>query len=258
MSEAILMEDNATTGIKKKSYWKEFSFGSLLIIIFFAVKSTCYEPFRIPSGSMIPTLMIGDFILVDKLSYGLKVPFSGGNYFGYNFDPIYLKKWDEPKRGEVVVFKFPKDPSIHFIKRIVGIPGDFIEIKNKMLYVNDEKVPVVEVSGESIRKELTGKYKDFNLKFYKSKLGEQSHIIQYDQDNFYRADLEKRQIPEGYYFVLGDNRDFSHDSRFWGMVPRNYIKGKASLVWFSMVLPQEEKQSENFKIRYGRIGSPIF
>jgi signal peptidase I len=256
MSEAALMEEKSKE-VPKRRYWKEISFVGTLLVLFFAIKSTCYEPFRIPSGSMIPTLMVGDFILVDKLSYGLKVPFSGGNILGYNFDPVYLTTWGEPERGDVVVFKFPKDPSIHFIKRIVGVPGDYIEIKNKMVYINDEMVPVEEISGDNFKNDLGGKYSDFNLKFYKSKLGDNTHVVQYDQDNFYRADLEKKRIPKGYYFVLGDNRDFSHDSRFWGMVPKNFIKGKASLVWFSMILPEDEKNDENFKIRYGRIGAPI-
>lgn len=242
---------------KKKSYLKESFFVGFVLVLLFAIKSTCYEPFRIPSGSMIPTLMIGDFILVDKLSYGLKLPFSGGSLMGNNFDPIYLAKWDKPKRGDVVVFKFPKDPSIHFIKRIVGVPGDIIEIKNKMLYINESQVPLEEINQSKLLNSVSGKYRDFNLKFFKANLGPVSHLLQYDQDNFYRADIEKRTVPEGHYFVLGDNRDFSHDSRFWGLVPGTHIKGKASLVWFSMVLPEDASGDENLKIRYSRIGNSI-
>ena len=115
----------------------------LLVFLFFF-----YEPYRIPSGSMIPTLRIGDFILVEKFSYGFKVPFSDIAIFDINHDPIYIGEMKTPERGDVVVFKWPRDPSINYIKRIVGVPGDKLEIRNKKLFINGKQVKDKEISGD--------------------------------------------------------------------------------------------------------------
>lgn len=239
---------------KKQKFLKEFKSISLILIVVFTFRSVFFEPFRIPSGSMIPTLMIGDFILVNKFSYGYKIPFSDFSFMNINWNPIYLFGEEDPKRGDVIVFKYPESPSINYIKRVVGLPGDVIEIRNKLVYINGELLPVEEIDGDEIMQDMDDKFKVFNLKFYEASTGEAKHIVQQDDDNFFKVDFDRRKIPEGQYFVMGDNRDFSSDSRFWGYVPHEFIKGKALFVWFSMIFPFSEN---DFKFRPGRIGTPI-
>lgn len=239
---------------KKQKAVKEVKSIVLIVSLVLVFRSVFFEPFRIPSGSMIPTLMIGDFILVNKFSYGFKVPFSDVSLFDFNSDPIYLFGKSNPKRGDVVVFKFPKDPSINYIKRVVGLPGDEIEIRSKVVYVNGKPLEMKEIPGKEIMDDMDDKFKGYNLKFFNIKTGDHEHVIQQDEDNYYKTDFEKRKIPEGMFFVMGDNRDFSYDSRFWGFVPHKLIKGKALFVWFSMIIPLGE---HNFKFRPWRIGEGI-
>ena len=240
---------NSSELTKKQKIVKEtksFVFLLLLVLIF---RSIIMEPFRIPSGSMIPTLMIGDFILVNKLAYGVKVPFS--DFFS---DPIYIGGAKTPKRGDVIVFKFPKDPSVNYIKRVVAIPGDTIEIRNKVVFVNGTAYKVEEFPGTEIMADMDDKFKHNRLKFFKAETGEHKYNIQTDEDNIYKMDYAKRTIPEGQYFVMGDNRDFSFDSRYWGTVPFKNIKGRAVAVWFSLIFPFGENP---FKFRPWRIGTVI-
>lgn len=239
---------------KKKHIMKEIRSLAVIFIAVLVFRSVLFEPFRIPSGSMIPTLMIGDFILVNKFSYGFKVPFSDIALGSVNSDPIYLFGESEPKRGDVIVFKYPEDPATNYIKRVIGLPGDTIEIRQKVVFVNGEEINTEEIDGKVIMEDMDDKFKKYNLKFFNAKTGEADHIIQQDNDNYYKVDLEKVEIPEGKFFVMGDNRDFSYDSRFWGFVPKENIRGKALFVWFSMILPFGE---DDFKFRYWRIGTPI-
>jgi signal peptidase I len=239
---------------RKQKWIKEAKSIGLSLVVVYAFRSVFFEPFRIPSGSMIPTLMIGDFILVNKFSYGFKVPFSDFSFMDINLNPLYIVGKSRPNRGDVIVFKYPETPAVNYIKRVVGVPGDTIEIRNKVVYVNDEKLLVEEIDGNEIMADMDDKFKAFNLKFYKAETGEADHVIQQDNDNYFKVDYEKRTIPEGEFFVMGDNRDFSYDSRFWGYVPREYIKGKAMFVWFSMIFPFGE---HDFKFRPWRIGTSI-
>ena len=232
---------------KKQKAIKEIKSISIILFVVLFFRSVFFEPFRIPSGSMIPTLMIGDFILVNKMAYGFKVPFS--DFFS---DPIYITQKENPKRGDIIVFKYPKDTSINYIKRVIALPGDTIEIKNKIVYINDQPLKTEEVPGAEIMKDMDDKFKGYNLKFYKAQTGEHTHILQQDSDNYYKVDHEKETIPPDMFFVMGDNRDFSYDSRFWKFVPHKYIKGRAILVWFSMIFPFGEN---DFKFRPGRIGT---
>jgi len=238
---------------RKEKIIKETKSLSILVVIILIFRSVFFEPFRIPSGSMIPTLMIGDFILVNKMAYGFKLPFS--DFFG---DPVYLVGKSNPKRGDVVVFKYPKDPSVNYIKRVIGLPGDTIEIKNKIIYINGTPIDVKDVTsaeqGKKILEDMDDKFKGHNLKLLETKTGEHAHIIQQDNDNFYKVDYEKLTVPEGKFFCMGDNRDFSYDSRFWGFVPHEYIKGRALFVWFSFILPFSENE---VKFRPWRIGTGI-
>ena len=203
---------------------------------------------------MIPTLMIGDFILVNKFSYGFKVPFSDINLLGINMDPVYLFGKDSPKRGDVVVFKFPKDKSVNYIKRVIGLPGDKIEMKNKVVFVNDKPIKLTPLDGKKIMEDMDDKFKPYNFKFYESKTGKRNHIVQENADDYTKADLDVRIVPKDMYFVMGDNRDFSSDSRYWGYVHRKNIKGRAMFVWFSMIFPWNDNPS---KFRPWRIGTKI-
>lgn len=230
----------------------------LLIAVIFAVivfRSSFYEPFRIPSGSMIPTLMIGDFILVNKFAYGLKVPFSDLTIGeSINLNPIYIFGKSNPKRGDVVVFKFPNNPNANYIKRVIGLPGDTLEMKNKVVYVNGRAITSEVISGKEIMDDMDDKFKGYNYKFLKTKTGDHEHIVQIDQDNYYKLDFQKTTIPPGKFFMMGDNRDNSYDSRGWGFVSHELIKGRAELIWFSMNLPIGDS---HFKFRPWRIFKKI-
>jgi signal peptidase I len=255
MSEGeIIVEEFKKEVSKKNKILKEVKSISLILLVVLTFRSVIAEPFRIPSGSMIPTLMIGDFILVNKLSYGVKVPFTDINLFGLDSDPIYLFGKSDPKRGDVIVFKFPRDRSINYIKRVVAVPGDTIEVKDKILYVNDKPQEMVETEGKKYLEEMDDKFKAYNFSFLKAKTGMAEHILQYDKDSFYSTDFAKITIGPNEFFVMGDNRDYSSDSRFWGTVPRENIKGKALFVWFSLIFPFGEYP---FKFRPFRIGTVI-
>jgi len=253
MLENEIKQDPVMELTKKQKIIKEVKSIFWILVLVLTFRSVFFEPFRIPSGSMIPTLMIGDFNLVNKMSYGFKVPFSD-----YWTDPTYLFGKSNPERGDVVVFKYPKDTSINYIKRVVGLPGDTIEIKRKVIYINGKPLNVTKINGTDEAKEIMDdmdeKFKRYDLAIYRAQTGEHSHIIQQDKDNYYKTSYEKRVVPKGKFFVMGDNRDFSYDSRFWGFVPHEYIKGKAILVWFSLILPFSD---HDVKFRPWRIGNMI-
>lgn len=236
---------------KKEKFKKEFKSISLIILGVLAFRSVFFEPFKIPSGSMIPTLMIGDFILVNKFSYGFKVPFS--DWFS---DPTYITTAQNPNRGDVIVFKYPKDPSINYIKRVVGLPGDKLEIRNKIVYINDVAVDGQEIDGKEIMSDMDDNFKKYKFKFLKVKTGDHQHTIQLNEDNAMNENYYQITIPEKQFFVMGDNRDFSADSRYWKFVPFENIKGKAILVWFSLSIPWPGTE-DVFKFRPWRIGKII-
>ncbi len=244
-------EDDLT---KKQKMVKEAKSIFLIILSVLVFRSVFFEPFRIPSGSMIPTLMIGDFILVNKFAYGFKVPFTDYVIGEKSFNPIYIYGKSNPKRGDVVVFKYPKDLSTNYIKRVIGLPGDTLEMRNKTIYINDKPIEPREFDGKDIMSDMDDKFKGYNLKFFHTKTGEHEHVIQQDGDNFYKVDFEKIKIPEGKFFMMGDNRDFSYDGRYWGFVSHEQIKGRAMFVWFSLIFPFGENPA---KFRPGRIGTPI-
>ena len=164
---------------RKKHIIKEARSLLAIVIAVLVFRSVLFEPFRIPSGSMIPTLMIGDFILVNKFSYGFKVPFSDISFssLGIDLDPIYLFGESAPKRGDVVVFKYPEDPATNYIKRVIGLPGDTIEIRQKVVFVNGEEIKAEEIDGKAIMDDMDDKFKKYNLKFFNAKTGEAEHVI---------------------------------------------------------------------------------
>lgn len=191
------------------------SFFPVLLIVFL-LRGFLVEPFRIPSGSMIPTLYIGDFILVNKFAYGVKMPV-------FN---VKLFEVDEPERGDVVVFKYPKDPSTDYIKRVIGLPGDRIAYSNKVLYVNGKKIGHVPVGAYTGPGELNPAQE-----YTENLEGVEHNIIQIPS----RPGLDTEYVvPQGHYFMMGDNRDNSNDSRYWGVVPEKYLVGKAFMIWMHL------------------------
>jgi signal peptidase I len=200
-----------------------------VIFAVFLIRSFIVEPFKIPSGSMMPTLLAGDFILVNKFVYGLRVPILNNVFY----------QIDQPKRGDVFVFHYPPDPSIDYIKRVVGLPGDKIAYRDKQLYINGQKLDVnFAADYEYIGPGLN----TVNAKRYQEQLGTKKHDILIE-DNSITIDGET-EVPAGHYFAMGDNRDNSKDSRVWGFVPENNLVGRAFFIWW------------NFN-NFGRIGSSI-
>jgi len=216
----------------KKSFTQEAKSFFLIITLVLAFRASFFEPYKIPTGSMIPTLLIGDYILVNKMSYGIKLPFS--HFFLKK--PIYLFGSSDPKRGDVVVFIWPGDGKTNYIKRVVGLPGDTVEVVNKVVIVNGVPLELSPIAGTTIMNDMDDKYKYNSFEFFQTQTGEHSHVSQTDEDSF-GIDLPKTTIPEGKFFMMGDNRDHSSDSRVWGFVPFDNIKGEALMVWFSMTLP---------------------
>lgn len=221
--------------ILKQPTWIEYS-GSFfpVIALVFVLRSFLFEPFKIPSSSMVPTLVIGDLILVNKYTYGIRLPIINKKIIEVN----------NPQRGDVMVFKYPKDPSLDYIKRVIGVPGDKITYKNKRLTVNGK-----EVSYESLPDYLDEEHLTYS-KQYLEKLPGATHRILNDErapayvqnpDAFpmhelcsYNLEGFSCTVPSGHYFMMGDNRDNSLDSRYWGFVPDKNIVGKAFFVWMNL------------------------
>lgn len=224
------------------------------LLIVFMIRSSIVEAFKIPSGSMIPTLLIGDHIFVNKFAYGLKIPFSDL----FTDHPIYIVKRDPPKRGDIIVFMYPKDESFYFIKRVVGVPGDTVEIRNKVLYINNKMVARDLISGpqsETVFKSLDDpKYSSGNLDLYTEHLDSVDHPILLDKNNYMGEMSNPITVPPDSLFVMGDNRDFSNDSRFWGFVPMKNVKGKAMVIWLSLWVNLSDGQ---FTFRPGRTGTVL-
>jgi signal peptidase I len=221
---------------KKKGTFREYAEAlGIAILIALIIRAFVIEAFKIPSGSMMPTLSIGDHIFVNKFIYGLRIPFTKIRFFDIR----------TPERGDVVVFIYPVEEGKDFIKRIVGVPGDRIHIVGQNTWINGERLPkhLLEISPypDDRRRLLVGNdktqtipfvrgWEDFD--FYDERLGQARHLVQYERH------LERPAfdavVPPGHYFVMGDNRDNSADSREWGFVPAENVKGKAMFVWLSV------------------------
>jgi signal peptidase I len=189
-----------------------------VIFIVLILRSFLVEPFRIPSGSMMPTLLIGDFILVNKFTYGIRLPVLHNKIIEMN----------EPQRGDIVVFRFPKDPSVDYIKRVIGLPGDRIGYHDKQLYVNGERVEATSLGiyqGKGKGETMSGA-----LTLSEDLLGLSHDILIRQEQPSIQDDYT---VPEGRYFVMGDNRDNSNDSRYWGTVPEENLVGRAFFIWMS-------------------------
>ena len=215
-------------------WWLDWTAGLFPVILaVFLVRSFVVEPFRIPSGSMMPTLLVGDLILVNKFAYGLRLPVAN----------VKITEGQAPQRGDVMVFRYPPQPSLDYIKRVVGIPGDEVAYMNKQLTIN----------GQSVLRTAMPDFFDADTMRYAKQFEEQlpgrRHrlLIEDERPAFipgvqeftqrgnctYRVDGVVCKVPPGHYFMMGDNRDNSLDSRFWGFVPERNIVGKAFFVWMN-------------------------
>lgn len=223
---------------QKEPWWIEYpkSFFPVILIVFL-LRSFLVEPFRIPSGSMIPTLLVGDFILVNKFAYGIRLPIVNRK----------IIEVGEPRRGDVMVFRYPEDPSLDYIKRVVGLPGDRIVYANKRLSVNGQEVAVKPLGDYLHRERMTF------ARRYAETLGGTAHSVLVEDDApatipfvkqfpfrencTYNSEGLACTVPPGHYFLMGDNRDNSSDSRVWGFVPDANIVGKAFFIWFNFSEP---------------------
>ena len=235
------VDDNvaqARESLLMQPWWLDWTAGLFpVILVVFLLRSFLFEPFKIPSGSMIPTLLVGDLILVNKFEYGVRLPVINKKIIANH----------DPQRGDVMVFRYPKDTSIDYIKRVVGVPGDVVSFHDQRLYINGVAAPLEQMPAPGFYDEDLRQY----FPEFKEKLGNVEHRILLnpnaqpyygppDQITFpfrencqYSAEGVTCKVPPGHYFMMGDNRDNSQDSRFWGFVPDENIVGKAFFVWMN-------------------------
>ncbi|HEX5514749.1 MAG TPA: signal peptidase I [Gammaproteobacteria bacterium] len=223
-------EEAAPTGL---AWWTDLARSLFPVILaVLVIRSFLFEPFRIPSGSMIPTLFNGDFILVNKFSYGVRLPV-------LHKEIVNLGR---PERGDVIVFRYPLNPAQDYIKRVIGLPGDKIVYRNKQLYVNGDPVRQLDLG------RYIGPEQEADALLRREWLGDAVHPIVLHTDS---PDRDfSYVVPADSYFVMGDNRDRSSDSRFWGPVPAQNLVGRAFLVWMSW-------NPDEFGINWKRIGNRI-
>lgn len=205
---------------------KEFfdSVKTILLAVFVALifRYSVAAPYKIPTGSMIPTLKIGDFIFVSKLSYGVKLPFTN----------INLVEHDTPKRGDIIVFKYPENPDLDFIKRVVAVGGDELEVKEGVIYINGEGSMRSPVADKKVISDLQPHPFREAARLYKETLEEIDHLVM--EIDRVPGNFGPVTIPKDHVFVMGDNRDNSRDSRVWGALPIKNIRGRAMFVWLSL------------------------
>jgi len=227
--------DLAREKLLMQPWWLDWTAGLFpVILVVFVLRSFLFEPFKIPSGSMIPTLLVGDLILVNKFHYGVRLPVLNTKIIANH----------DPKPGDVMVFRYPVDPRIDYIKRVVGVPGDEIVYQNQTLTINGKPVPTTS---------LGDFYDDDSMRYapkFSEQLGGVKHELLVDPkrasiyrpmdafDKFrdhcrYTAEGVTCKVPPGHYFMMGDNRDNSQDSRYWGFVPDENIVGRAFVVWMN-------------------------
>ena len=225
---------------QRKSFYKEWIEPFLIAaVVALFIRQFVVEAFKIPSGSMIPTLKIGDHLLVNKFVYGPRIPFTDTRFFS----------WKEPKRGDIIVFKYPENEDKNYIKRVIGLPGDKIEIRGGVLLINDQSVPVRPVRSEPDGPVSSDPYLGMAQEF-QEQLGPLTHRIQYLQDQSEKS-FRPITVPAEKVFVMGDNRDNSQDSRVWGFVQYNKILGKALIIYWSW------DGEDGRWLRWERIGSLI-
>ena len=228
--------DKARNSLLLQPWWLDWTAGLFpVIVVVFVLRSFLFEPFKIPSGSMIPTLMINDLILVNKFHYGVRLPVLNTKIFDNH----------SPERGDVMVFRYPPKPSLDYIKRVVGLPGDEVAYLNKKLSVNGkplDKTALPEFFDEdalSYTKQYQEVAADGQRKYRILNEDDRPSFVQATEDFPFRENCRYSsegvvcKVPPGHYFMMGDNRDNSLDSRFWGFVPEKNIVGKAFFVWMN-------------------------
>ena len=225
---ARLRQQTASSKVKKEPLVIEYSraFFPVLIAVL-VLRAFLFEPFRIPSGSMMPTLLVGDFILVNKFTYGLRLPVWHTR----------ITEGNKPKRGDVIVFRYPKDETQDYIKRVIGLPGDHVRYYNRRLTINDKPL---EIEDDRVYQGLGDLNKmqnaggcdriDAKCQVYIEQIDQSKHTIMTNTSSSFGVSGEIF-VPEGHYFVMGDNRDHSNDSRVWGFVPEENLVGKAVRIW---------------------------
>jgi len=208
-----------------------------VLLIVLLIRSFLVQPYRVPTGSLEPTIMPGDFILVNQFVYGLRLPLLNKK----------ILEIGEPKRGDIALFQFPDNPAVVYVKRIIGLPGDSIEYRNKQLYINGEQAVQKNVQQMNTTSN-EGKSEETEVRKTENLLGVSHDILispHKNQDQDFSVIL-----PEGEYFVMGDNRDNSYDSRYWGFVPERNLVGKAMFIWFSW-------DKDRHWISWDRIGKSV-
>lgn len=237
----------------------------LAIAVALAIRAFVVEPFKIPSGSMIPTLLVGDYVLVNKSSYGVRLPFTGSLVFALG----------KPERGDVIVFRYPDDPSQDFIKRIVGMPGDRIEMRENRVFLNGQPIDLAFESSWTYR-DLQRSSDVTAQRFIERNPEGVEYTVLYSDSGYPSPDRGPWIVPEGSYFAMGDNRDNSSDSRMWRnhFVRDDQIKGRAFLIHWSWVVASGPSADRGFlldllhtlyrvvtfqveEVRWSRIGRPI-
>jgi signal peptidase I len=235
--DRFMLSAKRPTGVVEP-WWVEYakSFFPVILIVFL-LRSFLVEPFKIPSGSMIPTLHVGDFILVNRYTYGLRFPIINKKFIEIN----------QPQRGDVMVFHYPKEPSTDYIKRVIGVPGDVLVYRNKRLSINGKE--------QALQRDGDYNYVESELRFihterYNENLNGRLHAVllnpempqvhlggvesfpQHEQCSYSEEEV-RCTVPAGHYFMMGDNRDNSRDSRYWGFVPDEMVVGKAFFIWMN-------------------------
>lgn len=204
---------------------RDFTFYVAFLLVLVCVRSSVFASYHVPTGSMNPTILEGDFFFTNKLAYRLKVPFTKTSVF----------EWSIPARGELIIFKFPENERELYTKRVIGIPGDIIEMRRGRLVIN----------GRAVDREPAGTKDGKTL--YKESLNGREYTIQHIPGRNYMADMPPVTVPDGHLFVMGDNRDNSYDSRGWGCVPLGNVEGELIVRWFSFDL-------KGLRPRFDRIG----
>jgi signal peptidase I len=234
VASSKVLTDDAHKLALQQPWWLDWTAGLFPVLcVVFLLRSFLFEPFKVPTGSMIPTIWIGDMLVVNKFQYGIRLPVLNTKIFNIS----------DPKRGDIMVFRFPPNPSQNYIKRIIGLPGDEISYVNKVLTIN----------GKTLSKTPQKDYSDIDTmaisKQFEEIIGDKKHLLLNEENRpayisdasdfpnsaqcQYTIEGVRCKVPAGHYFMMGDNRDNSLDSRYWGFVPEANIVGKASLIWMN-------------------------